>query len=304
MLLFKKGADDGSLTTITKANSHIPIKGDDGTWGYKGSTDAEDSMGDVMDVETWRLDRYQANPVILWAHQNKLPPIGKAVAVHKNLSGSPKSLDFRVRFATSKEYGGDWPKDLLPSPPCIESMVGHGFIRGSSVGFNPGSDAARDIERVFNAATGRPQRRFKNQELLELSIVPIPCNAGALTECMSHGWMTKDMLPIVVGSIKAACGDVPADKVDAELLECATKELAAPKIFTVPEGLVLVHLDDLRVLLREATEQGTKSTAGTNADATARVRTPAATVPSRANVMTAILRDLDRKLSRATNEKE
>jgi len=45
------------------------------------STDAVDRDGDIIEVDGWEIDNYLANPVVLWAHDYRGVPVGRALEV-------------------------------------------------------------------------------------------------------------------------------------------------------------------------------------------------------------------------------
>ena len=118
----------------------------------------EDRKGDVIDPGGWVLDGYRENPVILWAHDRGMPPIGRAVRVWTD----EKGLIAEVEFADSK-LGKD-----------VDRLYRTGFMRGVSVGFLP-----LEVE-IRQASHGRRAYKYLRQELLEISAVPVPMHSGAL----------------------------------------------------------------------------------------------------------------------------
>ena len=124
------------------------------------STDDVDRHGDVIIPEGWVLDAYQRNPVFLWAHDYLRPVIGKAVLVWKERHGLLAKMEFA-------------PTDFAQE---VASLYRGNYQRGVSVGFKP----IRYEERR-NEQTGAFQGiRFLEQELLEVSAVPVPANRSAL----------------------------------------------------------------------------------------------------------------------------
>ena len=127
---------------------------------FVASTGEVDRHGDTVAPEGWRLDAYRDNPVVLWAHDYGEPAIGRAEAVWSD----GRALRARLEFAPT-EFAGQ-----------VERLYRQGYQRGVSVGFRP----LRFEERrdpVNGAFLGI---RFLEQELLEISAVPVPANGGAL----------------------------------------------------------------------------------------------------------------------------
>jgi len=136
---------------------------------FVGSTPQVDRYGDVIEVEGWDLKNYKKNPVFLWAHDYKQPPVGKALKVAK----SDQGLLFHVKFATAEEY---------PFADTIYKLYLGGYLRATSVGF-------QDLERepITDKEGKQVGWRFKRQELYELSAVPVPANPNALIMAVQKG---------------------------------------------------------------------------------------------------------------------
>lgn len=131
-----------------------------GSLVFVASTGEVDRHGDTVAPEGWRLDAYRDNPVVLWAHDYGEPAIGRAEAVWSD----GRALRARLEFAPT-EFAGQ-----------VERLYRQGYQKGVSVGFRP----LRFEERrdpVNGAFLGI---RFLEQELLEISAVPVPANGGAL----------------------------------------------------------------------------------------------------------------------------
>ncbi len=128
---------------------------------FVASTGEVDRHGDTVAPEGWRLDAYRDNPVVLWAHDYGEPAIGRA---EEAVWSDGRALRARLEFAPT-EFAGQ-----------VERLYRQGYQRGVSVGFRP----LRFEERrdpVNGAFLGI---RFLEQELLEISAVPVPANGGAL----------------------------------------------------------------------------------------------------------------------------
>ena len=124
-----------------------------------------------MNVSGWKLDAYKQNPVVLWAHDYRQPPIAKAVDVQ--VVGD--------RLVASAEFV---PKELSPFADSIYQMIKAGFLKGTSVGFRP-------LKWALNSERGGMD--FHEQELLEFSITPVPAHPDALIEARDAG---IDLLPL------------------------------------------------------------------------------------------------------------
>lgn len=132
--------------------------GDAGTVLVVASLELEDRAGDVVLASGWELGSFEANPVVLWAHDYGRPAIGKANRIW--VEGS--ALMAQIRFAPT------------PFAREVRALYLEGFMRGISVGFR-----ALETERRDSSAGGSGIL-FKRQELLEISAVPVPLNPAAL----------------------------------------------------------------------------------------------------------------------------
>lgn len=124
------------------------------------STDDVDRHGDIISADGWVLDSYRQNPVLLWAHDYRRPAIGRAAKMWTE----PHRLLANMEFAPT-EFAQE-----------IASLYRSGFQWGVSVGFKPLRYEERRDEKT-GAFLGI---RFLEQELLEVSAVPVPANRSAL----------------------------------------------------------------------------------------------------------------------------
>lgn len=136
-----------------------------------GSTAAVDRYGEIVNQETFQLDNYKKNPVILWAHNLSFgedrPPIGKAIRVEvKN-----GQLEFDIQFDMADPFAAD-----------IFRKYKEKFLNAFSVGF-----IAHDVARNDEGATV-----LLNNELLELSAVPVPANPEALQSLRARSFAVRD----------------------------------------------------------------------------------------------------------------
>lgn len=121
-----------------------------------------DRMEERFAKGAWSLDTFKANPVVLWAHDQSLPPIAKSILLDEDESG----LFSRAKFDDQDEFAMK-----------IFGLYERGFLNAFSVGFIP-----KDY-RMEMMGGAQPERKglvFTAAELLEYSAVPVPANPGAL----------------------------------------------------------------------------------------------------------------------------
>lgn len=122
------------------------------------STDRIDRYGEIVE-QTWRLDSYASNPVVLWSHDSRELPIGKAV----NVGVVDGELRGTVVFASERAN---------PRAEQAFQLVREGVLRTGSVGFIPNElrSEMRDGNDVVVLA---------DNELIEFSVTPVPANPDA-----------------------------------------------------------------------------------------------------------------------------
>jgi HK97 family phage prohead protease len=130
------------------------------------SDGAEDRMGDKINVRGWETANFLRNPVCLYAHDSSAPPVGKVV----NIFVSGDRLMGDIKFA---------PPEVYEFADTIFKLIDAEFLNSVSVGFLP-------LE--FEFADDRRGMNFIRQELLEISVVPVPANAHALIEAQAKSW--------------------------------------------------------------------------------------------------------------------
>jgi len=122
-----------------------------------GDTDRHD---EIIDQKGWKLTEFLSNPVVLFAHDQHNPAVGKVVSV----SMENGQLEGRVKFA-AEEY---------PFAKVLFNLYKNGFMRAVSVGF-------MNLKYSFDEA--KEQLILLENELYELSLVNVPANAQALAKC-------------------------------------------------------------------------------------------------------------------------
>jgi HK97 family phage prohead protease len=137
----------------------------DRVFHFIASDGSIDRMGDVIAPQGWQLSAFRKNPVVLFAHDSASLPCGRAVDV--GIEGN--KLVASIRFAQTA------------MGRTVAGMIGGGFLRAESVGFKP-------VKFAFAKSASRQGGiDFAEQELLEISIVPIPANPNALLQNIGNG---------------------------------------------------------------------------------------------------------------------
>lgn len=132
---------------------------------FIASTDAIDSYGERVE-QAWDLQRYKANPVVLWAHQSRELPIGKA----RDVRVVDGELRATIVFASERAN---------PKAEQVWQSVQEGTLRAVSVGFVP-----REIRSEKIA--GKDVVVLGDNDLFEISVTPIPANPEALAKARAR----------------------------------------------------------------------------------------------------------------------
>ena len=147
------------LDAVVKANSH-------GNISATISTSEIDRDREVVLAKGMKIDRFMENRVILWAHDHKRLPIGRATALGL--------------------YDDRWVAHIEPSPTDLGTkvfeLIEKDFLSAVSIGFDPGDDYGPPTRAEIKARPelARAGTVFRDAELLEFSIVNVGSNANAL----------------------------------------------------------------------------------------------------------------------------
>lgn len=128
------------------------------------SREAPDRMGDVVIAAGMDLSAYQRNPVVLWAHDHRLPPIGKGAV--RAVPG--EGIEAETTFAST------------PFAQEILDLYRDGFLKAFSVGF-------RTVAYESEQREGKAVTLLTTTELVEYSAVPVPANPDALVKAAVDG---------------------------------------------------------------------------------------------------------------------
>lgn len=144
---------------FTAALTERAAKNDARSIDVIASTDAIDSYDEIVS-QKWDLSRYLANPVVLYSHESHELPIGRA----ENVRVEDGKLLATLTIATGTERAEE-----------VWNLVQQGMLKGVSVGFRPHTTR-------WEKRDGREVLVLDDNELLEISITPIPANPEALAQ--------------------------------------------------------------------------------------------------------------------------
>jgi len=140
---------------------------------FIASTMDMDRDKEVIDVNGWDLKNFKKNPVIMFGHDYHSLPIGRATKIGVKDGKLMNVVEFP-------------PEGTYEFADIVQRLVDTGYLKTQSVGFIPKEWEDGDFEEKSD----KPRRTFKKQELLEISIVPVPSNPNALRNAVDAGIIT------------------------------------------------------------------------------------------------------------------
>jgi uncharacterized protein len=153
-----------SSLLVREAPASIRLDADPSALVIRGviSTAQPDRAGDVVVPSGLQnLDEFLRNPVVLWAHQRTLPPVG----VCRKLEIQGDRIVAETQFAKGVPFAED-----------VFKLYEQGILRAWSIGFEP-----------IHVTPQRRGLRYDAWNLLEYSAVPVPENPRALTVAVQKG---------------------------------------------------------------------------------------------------------------------
>jgi len=160
------------MDTIYKILENVEVKKvGERQYEFTASTADMDRDGEIIDVEGWDLKNFRKNPVIMYAHAYNTLPIGKATHIGIKEGKLKNTIEFP-------------PEGTYEFADIVERLVNTGYLKAESVGFIPKKWEDGD------GGEKTPRRTYTKQELLEISIVPIPSNPNALMNAVKEGVIT------------------------------------------------------------------------------------------------------------------
>jgi HK97 family phage prohead protease len=143
------------------------------------SDETLDRYNEVIGASGWKLDNYVRNPVFQNSHQygDIIYTLGRALTTEVRTMRGRQVLFQRVEFAT----------EANPIAKIAYNLYKGKFLNAVSVGFIP--------LQWENGGPGHLwQRRYTEQELLEVSAVGIPANPNALALGLKAGAISKQQI--------------------------------------------------------------------------------------------------------------
>ena len=137
---------------------------EDGPLTFVASSTALNRYGYALRNDGWRLDSFNANPVVLWMHNPFMPPIGHGRAVSKD----GQVLLENVVFDREDELAR-----------AVESKYRRGFLNAVSVGFDIVEKDGAPILDWWRLSNEDMQNKAF-YDLAEVSAVSVPADPQAL----------------------------------------------------------------------------------------------------------------------------
>lgn len=131
---------------------------------FIASDETVDRYGDIIRVAGWDFSNFKKNPVLLFGHQSSKPPIGTVPDV--KVEG--KKVLAKANFL---------PEGVYDFADTIWKIIKAKALRAVSVGFMPTEEPNKIRDEKNDWVIGY---EYIAQELLELSVVPVPANPNAL----------------------------------------------------------------------------------------------------------------------------
>ena len=151
-----------------------------------------DRAGDVVVPEGAVLDAFKKNPVVLADHHYS---IEKIIGTAVDIQIDKKQIRARTKFDTEGIGDRAW------------GLVKRGMAKSWSIGFKP-LEFEHKYEEFDDGSRRYNGTEYKSWELLEYSLVAIPMNPDAVTECVQNGALSlKDFRHLYINEPSAETRD-------------------------------------------------------------------------------------------------
>ncbi len=124
------------------------------------SSGLPDRSNEIVDQESWKLENYRLNPVVMWGHDHSIPAIGQCLSLGLN---DKRMLEAEMKFAVKESK---FAKEIF-------DLYAGGFLRAFSVGFMVGTYEEKGDVIIL-----------RDNELIEFSAVNVPMDALALSKSL------------------------------------------------------------------------------------------------------------------------
>src|SRR3990167_3681170 len=198
------------------------------------STRTRDRSDEVLEPDCVDLKNFRKNPVVLWAHDYTMPPIGKAMWVRKDDVG----VLAKFKFAST------------PLAQEIKTLYEEKVLNAFSVGFVPKESEDGDGEK-------KPRRTYKKWEMLEFSAVPVPANPDAISLAIQKGLIKTDEVKKALGILEEKPLQEFNDEEKEQELQKVVETSTTASISVGGQTISLYGLEDLTAenkILTEAKE--------------------------------------------------
>lgn len=145
------------------------------------STETVDRAGDIVNVDGWVLQNFLKNPVLPFAHDYFRIPVGRVEKIAVEETDNGKALVFEAKMGSEKAN---------PFAEQVWHSIQEGLLNAFSVGFQPLEFDPQDAHRITK------------QDLLEISVVPVPANPEAVVMNQLQDRMKKEIRDVINGKIE------------------------------------------------------------------------------------------------------
>ena len=164
---------------------------------FRISDNKPDRMGEIVDQKSWVFKSYMKNPIVLWGHDPSEPENVLGTAATLSVADNGAHTDADITFDTS----------INPKAELVFNQIKAGTLKTVSVGFINHSEEYKDDIPVL-----------KDNELLEISVVPIPANPRAIALSLKEGTLSRKDAKWLIDGMRS----------EAELLEKQLEEEDTP----------------------------------------------------------------------------
>lgn len=205
------------------------------------STEATDRDGEIIKQDGWDLKNFKQNPVLMLMHNYQEFPVGKVT----DIAVEGKKLTFKAVFSQT-----------LGKAKEAYELVKEGVLSAFSVGF---------IAREFDQ---KDQNIITKAELLEISLVPVPANPGAIVTAKTFkeneiakfivkNFDLEEEKPVV--EVKPAEEEIKPEKVEDITAEVPKEDKVgeeSDKASEIDLKLIQATVGHLQILCRELKQKG------------------------------------------------